>query len=107
MYQLNTMYKSCAVFSIKHYPLPNAKLPIHAGWLHCCTKVNVGVPLHTRAMREGMAIVPSGCVCAMTSHKYLSYTNATKVEALKVAERLSKEDAARQFKADMNRIHKW
>ena len=54
-----------------------------------------------------MANVPSGHACAMVSRKRLSYTIATKLQAVELAKRSSKEEAARQFKMDPKRTPEW
>ena len=51
-----------------------------------------------------MAKAPRGHACAIASHKCLPYAIATKLQAVELAEILSKEAAARQFKVDPKRI---
>ena len=43
----------------------------------------------------------------MASHKHLSCTIATKIQAVELEERLFKEAAARHFKVDLKRICEW
>ena len=54
-----------------------------------------------------MANAPLGHVRAMASRKRLSYTITTKLQAMALAETLSKEAAARKFQVDLKRIHEW
>ena len=54
-----------------------------------------------------MVNAPRGHVRAMVSCKHLSYTIAKNLQAVELADRPSKEAAARQFKMDLKRTHKW
>ena len=54
-----------------------------------------------------MANAPLGRARAMASRTRLSYTIATKLQAVGLAERPSKESAARQFKVDPKRTREW
>ena len=54
-----------------------------------------------------MANAPCGHTHAMASRKHLSYTIATKLQAVELAKRLSKEAAARQFKVDLKKTREW
>ena len=54
-----------------------------------------------------MANAPCGSAHAMASRKLLSYTIATKLQAVELSKRPSKEAAARQFKVDPKRNCEW
>ena len=54
-----------------------------------------------------MANAPRGRTRAMASHKSLFHSIATKLQAMELAERPPKEEAARQFKMDPKRTPEW
>ena len=100
------MYTSTYCQSSVCQPLLNAKLPILAGWLLCCTKVNVGSPmhagspLHARVMqgRHGKCF-KCLLVCYDVSW-VLVLCHCNKASSHECGRKTLKEAVARQSKAD-------